>query len=407
MRINHLLIVFTFLVLFLTFIACGDVKAVIPNPTEAPIIPTVAQEQKPVMPLATTEPGPTINIDATVFENDPYVPILIFHQFAPRASASVKNKGSTEHKVLLDDFENELEALNAAGFTLVPVQDWIKGNLTVPAGRRPLIFTMDDLFFNNQIGLLEDGTPDPNTGIGVLWSFYKQHEEFGFNIALFANLGDKLYADPEKPDWKMKLANTIVWCIENGAMPYNHTYSHADLSKTDYRDVKWELRKNDLFLRELLELAGRQDLLVKVDNFLGLPYGIWPDSKNSVILYRNPEDEIIQAVFEADFHYYSFVQEDNTKLFMPPPYSDSFDQYQIPRIAATERVIESIITGRDQIPVAKICTLGPVYSADLLTQSDVLKVLIADAVTSGKCPTGIYFVNGFTFRANPDVSLIY
>ena len=370
-------------------------------PTPTATIPANTATPAPSnTPSPTATPAPTFSVDATVWERDPYAPVIIYHQFVPDHLLKPEKK-STEHKIRLSEFERGLEELNEAGFTLLPAQDWLNGRLTLPPGRRPIIFTMDDVFFRDQILMREDGTPDPMTGIGLLWDFYQRNPQFGFSIALFSNLGDKLYPYSDKPDWKMKLAETIVWCIEHHAVVYNHTYQHAPLDRLEDAGVKWELKMNDYFLRELLELAGRKDLIPRTANYLALPFGIWPLAKNTVIFYENPEDVKMEAVFEADYHAAN-LDLPAEKLFMPPPYSDKFDKYHIPRVTAIPSVITAIAARADEIPSAQNCTLGPVYNEVDLSNPEKLPAIIRDAIATTGCPQGIYYVNGFTFRATAD-----
>ncbi len=135
--------------------ACsGDVSAVV-LPLELPA---------PTLP-ATLVPSPTPKpyyLKMTVWVEEPRVPMLAYHQLAPDTS-----EYSTGHKVRVSDLGNQLEDLYLAGFTLVSVEDWIGGDISVPFGRKPLIISMDDLFFNNQITLGEDGIPTKDTAIGV------------------------------------------------------------------------------------------------------------------------------------------------------------------------------------------------------------------------------------------------
>lgn len=353
-------------------------------------------------PVVTATPVPEFFTKATVFAGDPYVPILIFHQFAADRAPY-----STESKVRFSDFQNELSELDEAGFTLIPLQSWLRGDFYVPSGRRPLIFTMDDLFFNNQITLLPDGNPDPNTGIGILWYFSKLHPDFGFSVGLFANLGDKLYADPTFPDWKMKLAKAIVWCIEHNSIPYNHTYTHVWLNKIEGPEVKRELLWNDRFLRDLLNLAGRGDLLPEIANFMALPYGVWPWDQKTLTLYKNPEGLPMEAIFEASFHAGDLKRPPKT-MFLPPPYDANFDSYKVPRIVASLPVIKWLVESKENVLEAGSCALGPVQKEQALVDPVILSNLIKDAVTSESCPPGIYFINGFTFRADvSQVSLIF
>jgi hypothetical protein len=392
---------FTLELLLILFIVGCSPAAPVDLPTPTATVPANTATAAPSPTLSPTEtPAPTFRVDATMWVSEPYAPVLIFHQFVPDELLKPEKK-STEHKIRLSDFERGLKELNAAGFTLVPAQDWLNGRLTLPPGRRPIIFTMDDLFFRDQILLREDGTPDPITGIGLLWDFYQKNPQFGFSVALFANLGDKLYPRGDTPNWKMELADVLVWGIEHHAIPYNHSYNHALLSDLEDADVKFELRMNDLFLRELLTRAGREDLVPQISNYLALPFGVWPQAKNTAILYKNPEDIQMEAIFEADYHAAN-LNLSSEELFMPPPYSDKFDTYHIPRLTAIPDVITALAARKDEIPTAQNCTLGPVYNEADLSNPELLPDLIRDAVTTARCPQGIYYVNGFTFRATAE-----
>ncbi len=345
---------------------------VAPSPT--PVLPSPTPSPSP-----TPTPIPTTSITALVWSSDPRVPILTYHQFADDIA-----KRSSPVKVRKSDFRAELESLYSAGYSLVSLREWLDGHWIVSPGRHPLILSMDDLFYNNQIGLKADGEPDPNTGIGILWQFYKEHPDFGFHLALFANLGDKLYADPSKPDWEMKLAQTIVWCLEHGAEIYNHTYTHADLSISDANAIRWELGQNDRYLRKLLEKAGRTDLTSKLGNMLALPYGKEPASaglRNVIYAYTTPEGKAMEAIFYIDF------------IVRPgyfEPASPNFDPLHIPRIVATQEAVRILSEQAVSFPASQACT----FEVETARQNDpqAIREGIQRAIQSKQCPIGRYFV---------------
>jgi hypothetical protein len=343
--------------------------------------------------LDTPTTTPETLITATIWLKNPEVPILIYHRFASNNAAN-----STNDKVRFSDFSQELEDLYASGYTLVSFEKWIAGDLVVPPGRHPLILSMDDLFFNNQIALLDDGTPSTDTGIGILWKFYQEHPAFGFHVALFTTLGDKLYANPDDPNWQVKLARTIVWCIEHDAMPYNHTYQHRSFEQSTPIEIRNDLLQNDKYLRELLELVGRTDLIQRLSNYLSLPYGEWPTTQaglDAIYNYSNPEGMPIQGVFEASF--------DTTRL-MQPPFSSDFSRWHIPRFTATLNSIHTLVQESNQMPTVTTCEFdsgngNPIY---LGNQIDLL-------IRTDRCQKGIYVTDKYIFDATKPgiVSLIF
>jgi len=362
------------------------------EPTNTPTSDFSTPSKTPTsLPTPTVTPGNLIT--ATVWLKNPEVPIVIYHQFAEDFAPA-----STNIKVRFADFKQELEDLYASGYTLVSFEKWTAGDLEVPPGRHPLILSMDDLFFNNQISLLDDGTPSPKTGIGILWQFYQEHPDFGFHAILFTVLGDKLYADPDKPDWQEKLARTIVWCIEHDAMPYNHTYLHIHLDKSTVGQIGKSLLDNDNRLRELLEIAGRTDLIPHLGNYLALPYGVWPATQagmEAIFNYTNPEGQSMQGVFEADF--------DTSKL-MQPPYSADFDRWHIPRFTATLNSIQTLVQESSQMPTATTCELET-GSGDPSYLGNQINL----AIHNNRCPTGIYVTNQFIYDATQpgSVNLVF
>lgn len=373
--------------------ACGvNVSAALAPVSTATSIPTAT-----VTPFPTDVPTPTAvpyYISATVWTEEPRVPMLAYHQLAPDTS-----EYSTGHKVRVSDLRDQLKSLDEAGFTLVAVDDWINGNVSLPPGRKPLIISMDDLFFNNQITLGPDGVPTTDTSIGIFWQFAQEHPEFGFHLALFSNLGDKLYAEPDNPDWEEKLARAIAWCEDHGARVYNHTYQHVRLDLTDPPGVKSELRWNDLYLRELLTMIGREDLIPKLGNMLAPSFGNWPDANGTYVMehYTTPEGVPMQAIFGID---------NNERAgFIPPPYSPNFNRFHLMRIAARPVTIQYLVDHKDEFPTAEACRLGPL-DAVRLSDTEYIASQIQIAVKSESCPAGVYAVEGQIFDVRGESAVL-
>ena len=325
------------------------------------------------------------------------MPIINYHQFAPNTS-----KKSTDHKIRMEDFIAGMDALNQAGYVPIALEDWLKGDLYVPEGKKPVVFTMDDLFYNNQIRLDENGEPRMDTGLALAWEYGQQHPEFGFEWALFSNLGDKWYAEGDAEGrWKDELTQTIVWCLENDARIYNHTYRHIRLDLSDAQGVTWELQQNDTFLRELLANAGREDLIPQLGNMFAIPFGYWPDggAYNAMVNYANPEGEAMLGIFDIDWII-------NGIKFMAPPYSATFDPLRIPRIAMPPEAVTYLVEHKDEFPTMVSCQIGPL-DAEQVSNVDYLGGQIMASIASGTCPAGVYIVEGKTFDAregtNPQV----
>lgn len=364
-------------------------------------IPTQTAQLAPQQPqpsqTPTQSPTPTlqpVQLEAVIWQADPVVPVLMYHRFIP-----ADKKAPNIYTTPLDVFADHLQQLYAADFYLVALEDWLTGNITLPAGKRPLIITLDDLYYGDQLLLDDSGTPSTASGIGVLWDFYQQHPDFGFHASLFYNFGDKYYAnqfvDGEyrvDAGYETDLAKAIAWGIENGAVPYNHFYAHPFLNKLNPDEILAALQQNDAALREALSRINREDLFSQLSNLIALPYVIWPADEAGVRVltdYISPEGKPTLGVVEADYL-------DSVRL-LPAPFSTHYNRWHIPRILAADETIEMLLARLDEIPTAQQHCKLPALPAELAHDAAAIGALIVDAVKHGQCPAGIYAVNGLFF----------
>ena len=372
----------TFILVFIT--ACAQTSTPPPISASTPLpIPSAAPTNISTVTPPTQAP---FYISATVWQTDPVAPILLYHNFKT-------NRPSTLNIVSRLDFQEELEKLYASDYVTVSLEKWLAGDLRVPEGKRPLVMSMDDVFYRNQIVLTSDGTPSDQTGLGLSWKFSKEHPDFGFHWALFANLGDKPFGVGTDAEQKVQLANVIVWCLENDAMVYNHTYRHTRLGRTTAIGITSELKNNDVYLRKLLALVNRQDLIPKIGNLIALPAGQWPRPDTAAALYGyiNPEGVPLQAILDVDF-----IVRPN---FMAAPYAAKFDQWKLPRMVANLAAVKYLTDNKATIPTAQKCEIGPLDEGRA-GNSSYIGDQILSMVQSGKCPKGIYAMENFVFRAD-------
>lgn len=384
---------------------CSVVQSFMPTET-----PTVTSSPLPTAtPLPPTlTPTPTAvpyYIDATVLSGDLQVPIIIYHRFITDDVGP-----TTSMKMQLTEFKNELQTLYDNDFTVVSLYDWINGTWSVPIGRRPLIITIDDVWYADTLFINEDGAPSNLSGLGILYDFYQEHPDFGYHAAVFAVNGDKYYAEKQvgddffvsdnatwtTPSWRIKLGNTIAWAIDHGIEVYNHTLNHYVLTDVKDKKIQKQLIDNDVVLRNFLTEAGRGDLIPTLNNMIALPEGKWPASqsgKNVILNYKNPEGEPVLAVMEA--YNLDAVQ------FTPSYFSPGFNPFAIARITASPYFVNYIVENKESIPAAQSCQLGP-FKQEQSADQAVLQELVSNAVTSDACPEGVYHVGDFIFVARDD-----
>jgi len=251
----------------------------IPNPTAVPA------------PTHTPTPLEPVLYTATVWQEMPQVPILMYHRFDPHATYN--------YTTSLSDFDGHLSTLYEAGFSLVALDDWLQGKIHLQEGRRPLIITIDDLFYADQLSLDENGQPASYSGVGRLWQFSQEHPDFNFHTSLFYNFGDKGYANMYQngvflvqDGWRQSRAEAIAWGIQHGAIPMNHFYDHPFLNQLSPAEIQWQLEENDRALREALALVGKEKYADRLPNILALPYVVWPATeagKQILYDYISPE----------------------------------------------------------------------------------------------------------------------
>lgn len=365
-------------------------------PTRTPtVLPTTTLVPSPTanpIPSPTQTPTP-LSMDATVWIADLIIPILNYHRFTPNPRD--KTSGMVRY---LGDLKVDLQAYYDSGYTLISLDDLLNGNIRVPEGRRPLILTIDDAYFANQFSLNDQGEVSEFSAVGTIYQFSQEHPDFGFEIAMFANFGDKHFGNHftgtwwyEAEGWQQALAETIAWGIEHHIYPYNHTFRHPHLDQVAAEFIQPQLALNDERLREYLTLAGHPEYTELLSNYVALPYGSWPVSDRGVdqlISYLDPEGDPVRAVFEAGYEY--------TPAFASPPFSDGFDPMQLPRMAAIPSVIKLITETAPPFPSAESCTLTlPSVSADVESITDAIEQSIA----SGLCPAGVYILEEGVFIA--------
>lgn len=362
------------------------------------VAPTQLPTQTEPAPTATLLPTPTqtpipLTMEATIWSSDPVIPILNYHRFTPNSRD--KTSGMVRY---LGDLKNDLKSFYDSGYTLISLDDLLSGNIRVPVGRRPLILTIDDAYFANQFSLNEQGGASEFSAVGTIYRFSEEHPDFGFEIAMFANFGDKHYANSftgtwwyEAEGWEQALADTIAWGIEHHVYPYNHTFRHPHLDQVADEVIQPQLGFNDQKLREVLTLAGHPEYASLLSNYVALPYGRSPitdKGKQLLISYVDPEGDPVRAVFEAGYEY--------APAFASVPFSAGFNPMHVPRMAAIPSVIKLITEKASTFPSAERCEFTVVMG---FPNIELIVAAIEQQIASGQCPEGVYILDEGVFIA--------
>ena len=273
-------------------------------------------------PSETAEDGgkkapPVIDLNEVKPNEAGRIMVVMFHNFIEKYE-----KGDKIYTTTFSEFEKLLDTLYTSGYRLISMNEYLTGNISVPAGCIPMVFTFDD-GTSGQFNLIEEnGTfkANPNSAVGILEEFNKTHPDFGLKGTFFVNLGNKTFGSVGT------LEQRLGYLIDRGFEIGNHTYSHINL-KEDGKTaaiIQEEIGKNQQKMHELI--PGY--------NFVAfsLPYGA-------------PAKELTQYVIKGEFEGTKY---ENPAIMevgwdpAPSPFSVKFDPY------STHRVRSSGITPVDQ-----------------------------------------------------------
>jgi peptidoglycan/xylan/chitin deacetylase (PgdA/CDA1 family) len=215
------------------------------------------------------------------------------------------------------NFRRDLERLWEGGYRLIGLGDLLDGRMALPAGATPVVLTFDDsspgqLRFVERNGKVE---VDPNSAVGILEAFNRQHPEFGktttFYVLPGAKQPHKLFGQPEYERAKLE------YLVGRGFEIGNHTLWHANLAKYPEETVRKQIAHAQEWIGKLV--PGYRP------RTLALPMGAYPKEISWAIRgnfngtsYRH--DAILMVAGGAT----------------PSPFSRRFDPYHLPRIQAVE-----------------------------------------------------------------------
>lgn len=143
------------------------------------------------------------------------VPIFVYHLIGLEEGRWTRTPGN---------FRKDLQELYNRNYVLVPLNDYLTGNIDIPAGKSPAVITFDDST-GGQFRLPEkesgETAPDPDCAVAILKDFGDSHPDFGHAATFFIN------AEPfgQPGLWQKKLQLLREWGFEIG----NHTYGHKYL----------------------------------------------------------------------------------------------------------------------------------------------------------------------------------
>ncbi|NMA91917.1 MAG: polysaccharide deacetylase family protein [Firmicutes bacterium] len=214
-----------------------------------------------------------------------------------------------------ENFRRDLATLYRKGYRLVSLNDYIDGQIDIPAGTSPVILTFDD-GSGGQFRYKEDGTLDPDCAVAILEDFYRQHPDFGLEATFFI-----YYEHPFRQDEYIQ--DKLDYLVQKGFEIGNHTYTHQNLRTLSRDEAVHQLARH--LERTQSYLPGYQV------RSLALPYGAYPE----------PMDHIISGTEKKLSYYHEAILLVGANP-APSPFSKEFNPAALPRVRASEMYTDGV-----------------------------------------------------------------
>lgn len=212
-----------------------------PDPVEEP--PVIEEVVEPV----TDRPG---NVEGKVL-------IVMYHHIG-------EEEGS--YKRSIENFKGDLQRLYDMGFRPVTLAEYVDDAMRLPPGASPVVLTWDDSN-RDQFRYLEDGSIDPDCGVGIWRQFAEEHPDFPVRGTFFV-----LKNGPFGEDGQKKVDQLLAW----GCEIQSHTIRHPNLRKLTDDQIMKELKEAQEYVRSL----------APEPRFLSLPFGIRPENHDLLVEFE-------------------------------------------------------------------------------------------------------------------------
>lgn len=254
------------------------------------------------------------------------VPIIMYHAIGDTDADWERSR---------DSFRNDLKRFYDLGYSLIPLKDYLTGEISAPAGRAPLVLTFDDAT-SGQFRMIEselDGTwiPDPECAVGMLLEFSEAHAEFGHAATFFVDFPAP-FGDTDRVE------ENLTFLVEHGMEIGNHTYNHRNLESASPEIVAKEIGS---LANKVRELCGYEPIS------LALPYGGYPKS----------EEGLASGEWEGQGY-------TNLGVLLvgaepaPSPYSSKFSPLAIPRIRGSQDELDKWLGNFERYPEGRFISDG-------------------------------------------------
>lgn len=199
--------------------------------------------------------------------------VLEYHRLGERETEFVRTA---------ENFRKDLRALYEAGYRPVTMRQILNGEIDIPAGTSPVVFTIDDASLG-QFYLREDGSVDPGSMMGM-WESFRAENPAWDNGAVWCILpaadhpsnffGEKPSREVPRAEREATIRRKVELLVEHDHEICNHTLYHARLDRA----------RDDTQVQEFI---GRGEDSIQVylpDDYdivtFALPLGMWPKTRS-------------------------------------------------------------------------------------------------------------------------------
>ncbi|MEA3247128.1 MAG: polysaccharide deacetylase family protein [Gemmatimonadota bacterium] len=265
------------------------------------------------------------------------IPILEYHLVGDRESRWSRSR---------ERFRHDLELLYQRGYRPITVAQLVDGDIDVPAGLSPVVFTFDDASPSQFRYVERDGKleVDSTSAVGIWLAFNRAHPDWKnratFCVLSGAAAGHAFFGEKgiegQKTAWRFP---KLRFLVDQGFELCGHTLWHANLSRYDDRMVQEQIARGVLAIDSAV--AG-----YRVRTF-ALPLGEWPRNRALATAgsWRDP-----RTGREVAYKFDAVLEVSGPPV--PSPASDRFRPQALTRIQVTgnelERVLDQLDRGNDR-----------------------------------------------------------
>lgn len=240
-----------------------------------------------------------------------------------------------------ENFRSDLRRLYEAGYRPITVRQMVEGDIDVPRGTTPVVFTIDDSS-TGQFYLRDDGSIDPNTMVGMWDAFQRENPawQYGATWCVLPAadhpsnfFGERPTREVPRAEREERIQWKIDYLVENDHEVCNHTLYHArlDRARDDAQVQEWIGRGEDsirVYLPDGYPMVTH-----------ALPLGMWPQNRS--LAWRG---EYRERTYE-----YKAVLE-VTGGPNESPFDRNFNGYSIKRLIVAPNALERQMTAYDNNP---------------------------------------------------------